>query len=594
MTADRLDALVTDHAACRRAPRGHVLGHRRRSGRGKDHPRPRGRRPRRATTSTGCSSPCARSWTPAPRCPIRIGVNRGSVFVGEVGPPYRRTFTVMGDAVNLAARLMAKAETGPDPVHARAVGPLTDPLRDGRSRALLRQGKVPSGPGPSGGSARGGPGGRHLDGVAPRSAGRPKSNSWPSWPPRLRPGTARWSRSSARRGRASRGWSPRSARSPRTGCSSPQCANGTTRRPPTTRSGGCCAPSRPPLRGRRRGDVGPVPGRAGEPGAGAAPVGAAHRHGHRGHRPRDPGVTGPRRGVSPSPSGPRRHRAPGASSSPTPGCSSSKTPTTWTRPPPTSSVTWPRRSAPPPGCGARRDWISHSGFVAPEGSSTRIELGPLSEEAALELARVATEDAPLSERELSLLVERSGGNPLFLRELIAAARSGDAVESLPESIEEVAAARIDRLPVDARRLLRRMSVLGQSFTVDLLADVIDDLPGPDDPTWQPGGGVRLLGRHGDPVLPRQPPAGQRLRRPDVSAPPPAPLAGGRHHPPTIERRPRGATGTLVVPLSAFAALRRGLGFLASRQPTGPSPSTPTPKRPSSTNGRSPRPDDSPI
>ncbi len=44
--------------------------------------------------------------------PIRIGVNQGSVFVGEVGPHYRRTFTVMGDAVNLAARLMAKAEPG--------------------------------------------------------------------------------------------------------------------------------------------------------------------------------------------------------------------------------------------------------------------------------------------------------------------------------------------------------------------------------------------------------------------------------------------------------------------------------------------------
>ena len=28
--------------------------------------------------------------------PIRIGVNQGSVFVGEVGPHYRRTFTVMG------------------------------------------------------------------------------------------------------------------------------------------------------------------------------------------------------------------------------------------------------------------------------------------------------------------------------------------------------------------------------------------------------------------------------------------------------------------------------------------------------------------
>ena len=44
--------------------------------------------------------------------PLRIGVNRGSVFAGEVGPSYRRTFTVMGDAVNLAARLMAKADPG--------------------------------------------------------------------------------------------------------------------------------------------------------------------------------------------------------------------------------------------------------------------------------------------------------------------------------------------------------------------------------------------------------------------------------------------------------------------------------------------------
>ncbi|HEY0518059.1 MAG TPA: adenylate/guanylate cyclase domain-containing protein, partial [Ilumatobacteraceae bacterium] len=43
---------------------------------------------------------------------VRIGVNCGPVFVGDLGSSRRRTFTMMGDAVNLAARLMTKASTG--------------------------------------------------------------------------------------------------------------------------------------------------------------------------------------------------------------------------------------------------------------------------------------------------------------------------------------------------------------------------------------------------------------------------------------------------------------------------------------------------
>jgi class 3 adenylate cyclase/tetratricopeptide (TPR) repeat protein len=44
--------------------------------------------------------------------PLRIGANLGVVFVGDMGHPQRCTYIVMGDATNLAARLMAKAAPG--------------------------------------------------------------------------------------------------------------------------------------------------------------------------------------------------------------------------------------------------------------------------------------------------------------------------------------------------------------------------------------------------------------------------------------------------------------------------------------------------
>ena len=133
-------------------------------------------------------------------------------------------------------------------------------------------------------------------------------------------------------------------------------------------------------------------------------------------------------------------------------------------------------------CVTRRD--EDSGFVAPLEVAARIDLPPLDEAAATELAQIVTEDAPIPPHELVALVERSGGNPLFLRELLAAATSGDSVEALPDSIEEVIAARIDRLPSEDRYLLRRLSVLGRSFSLDLLNQVIDDLPDPSDSTWE--------------------------------------------------------------------------------------------------------------
>ena len=43
---------------------------------------------------------------------LRAGVHRGPAFAGDIGASARRTYAVMGDTVNLAARLASRAEPG--------------------------------------------------------------------------------------------------------------------------------------------------------------------------------------------------------------------------------------------------------------------------------------------------------------------------------------------------------------------------------------------------------------------------------------------------------------------------------------------------
>jgi len=135
-------------------------------------------------------------------------------------------------------------------------------------------------------------------------------------------------------------------------------------------------------------------------------------------------------------------------------------------------------------CVTRRD--VGTGFIAPSAPHVvTLMPEPLDDRAAAALADAVTEASPLSQHELATLAERSGGNPLFLKELLAAAGQSGGTVALPDSVEAVITARIDRLPPRDRELLRHVSVLGFTFQRDLAESVLpEEFPTSDDAVWR--------------------------------------------------------------------------------------------------------------
>jgi tetratricopeptide (TPR) repeat protein/class 3 adenylate cyclase len=120
------------------------------------------------------------------------------------------------------------------------------------------------------------------------------------------------------------------------------------------------------------------------------------------------------------------------------------------------------------------------GFAAAEGTpplpALTLRLEPLPAEDAKTLARAATGDRQLSDEELAAITERAAGNPLFLQHLASPEEAVDETEELPETVEALVATRIDRLAPGDRALLRWASVLGTSFSVLVIRDVLEEDP----------------------------------------------------------------------------------------------------------------------
>ncbi|MGQ0466999.1 MAG: adenylate/guanylate cyclase domain-containing protein [Sporichthyaceae bacterium] len=124
-------------------------------------------------------------------------------------------------------------------------------------------------------------------------------------------------------------------------------------------------------------------------------------------------------------------------------------------------------------------WADRADYV-------RVPLAPLDDRAGAELlAELLGADPDLAGLSVDLL-ERAGGNPLFVEEIVrglsaegtlagapgayALARAADSVR-IPASVQAVLAARIDRLPGAQRSLLQAAAVVGRTFSVSVLSPV---------------------------------------------------------------------------------------------------------------------------
>jgi predicted ATPase/DNA-binding winged helix-turn-helix (wHTH) protein len=109
--------------------------------------------------------------------------------------------------------------------------------------------------------------------------------------------------------------------------------------------------------------------------------------------------------------------------------------------------------------------------------ATQIALSPLRTEDSRTVVHSVLQTASVPEAVVQEIVTQAAGNPFFLEELawnvIEHAGGPPAPQAVPETIEAVLAARIDRLSPAEKRLLQTAAVIGMAVPVPLLQAVTD-------------------------------------------------------------------------------------------------------------------------
>jgi class 3 adenylate cyclase/tetratricopeptide (TPR) repeat protein len=124
----------------------------------------------------------------------------------------------------------------------------------------------------------------------------------------------------------------------------------------------------------------------------------------------------------------------------------------------------------------RQKWMvlatSRADTVAFEPIGTGVSLVPLDPGDIREIVLTSTVSTPLRPAEVDDVVNRVGGNPLFLSEIIKVVRETGQATELPDSLNSVVSSQIDRLAPLTREVMRYMSVLGRSFRRIVAAELL--------------------------------------------------------------------------------------------------------------------------
>ena len=114
---------------------------------------------------------------------------------------------------------------------------------------------------------------------------------------------------------------------------------------------------------------------------------------------------------------------------------------------------------------------AETGRFGSVGSSVRLR--PLADDTVRQIVIEATAGAPLRPHELDAVVARSGGNPLFVAEILGALRDTGNIDQLPETLDAVVSTQIDTLAPLTRQILRYSAVLGSSFRRAVLDEILE-------------------------------------------------------------------------------------------------------------------------